>query len=245
MWLGRRIQPDTGGAGRYRAGNAIESLYFIEHSNNVVMGSVVSSDRVFSSPGIMGGYPGSANYRYYVIDTNLKEVIDKGMSYPTSEGDNPSNPDWERLLEGKTVRTDGQSGVRPLKKYDLWQQLNGAGGGYGDPIERDPELVKKDLENDVVTLRTVKNVYCVQIDPNTLEIDREATKRLREEMREARKKRGVPVKEYRDRLKEKVLSGNIPKVPKSCLNDCFGQSERFLKEFRECWNLPDDFKHID
>jgi N-methylhydantoinase B len=61
------------------------------------------------------------------------------------------------------------------------------GGGWGSPLERDPKLVQWDVKNEYITIETARNVYGVVLDPKTLEINMEETKRLREEM----KKKGV------------------------------------------------------
>jgi N-methylhydantoinase B len=53
------------------------------------------------------------------------------------------------------------------------------GGGVGDPAERDPEMVREDVENELVTLQAARDVYRVAIDAKTLMVDQEATRRLR------------------------------------------------------------------
>ena len=59
------------------------------------------------------------------------------------------------------------------------EHLMGA-GGFGDPFERDGERVWQDVRNEVVSLEGAGRDYGVVIDPVTLEIDHEATNRLRE-----------------------------------------------------------------
>ena len=61
--------------------------------------------------------------------------------------------------------------------------LTGGGGGYGDPIERDPEIVRLDVIKDYVSLQSAREDYGVVLDPNTLEIDWNATKELRQRMK--------------------------------------------------------------
>jgi len=51
--------------------------------------------------------------------------------------------------------------------------------GYGDPHERDPELVRADVLDDFTTLELAERDYGVVIDPETMELDLEATQRLR------------------------------------------------------------------
>jgi N-methylhydantoinase B len=58
-----------------------------------------------------------------------------------------------------------------------------AGGGYGDPLERDPELVLGDLLDGYVTLQGARDDYGVIIDPRTLTVDHAATSLLRRQRR--------------------------------------------------------------
>jgi 5-oxoprolinase (ATP-hydrolysing) len=53
--------------------------------------------------------------------------------------------------------------------------------GYGDPLERDPELVISDVLDGYTTIELAGRDYGVVIDGQTLTVDREATRRLRKE----------------------------------------------------------------
>jgi N-methylhydantoinase B len=53
------------------------------------------------------------------------------------------------------------------------------GGGYGDPLEREVEKVKEDVLEGYVDIKGAEEDYGVIIDPVTLEMDREATEKLR------------------------------------------------------------------
>ena len=56
--------------------------------------------------------------------------------------------------------------------------------GYGDPLERDPELVREDILDDFTTLELARAAYGVVFtDEQSLEIDAEATEALRTELR--------------------------------------------------------------
>ncbi|HID61527.1 MAG TPA: hypothetical protein EYP49_02095 [Anaerolineae bacterium] len=57
-------------------------------------------------------------------------------------------------------------------------RLPGA-GGYGDPLERDPDLLLADVRDGKVTLESARRDYKVVIDPQTLTIDEAATAKLR------------------------------------------------------------------
>ena len=56
------------------------------------------------------------------------------------------------------------------------------GGGWGDPHTRDPELVRKDLLEGLITVERAREAYCVAIDPETLEVLQTETKRLRSQI---------------------------------------------------------------
>jgi N-methylhydantoinase B/oxoprolinase/acetone carboxylase alpha subunit len=54
------------------------------------------------------------------------------------------------------------------------------GGGVGDPAERDPEMVREDVQNQLVSRQAARDIYKVIIDPATFKVDQAATKKLRE-----------------------------------------------------------------
>ena len=48
--------------------------------------------------------------------------------------------------------------------------LTGTGGGWGDPLERDPEFVAADVWNGFVTIDEARDAYGVIVDPVTLRV---------------------------------------------------------------------------
>lgn len=53
------------------------------------------------------------------------------------------------------------------------------GGGYGDPFNRDPEMVLSDVLDGYVSLSGAKEDYAVAIDPSSMTVDVEQTLHLR------------------------------------------------------------------
>jgi len=243
MFLGRGLWKDGAGYGRHRGGAGVESLYVVEHEPQYIeSGATSAGDNMFVSPGLFGGYPAPGRYRYTFINTNYKEVIENQMPLPHREGDDPSKPDFVKLLKGELLRTPAQSAARVFGDYDLIHQETGGGGGWGDPLERPIEAIEKDLADQLISERTAKAVYCVAFGPKTKKIDPKKTKKLREAGRKTRLKKGIPVKEFVKAQKEKILKKDISEICKTAYNDCFQNSSKFLKEFRECWGLPEGFK---
>ena len=65
-----------------------------------------------------------------------------------------------------------------IKKGTVLTTYTGGGGGFEEPLERDPEDVLKDVKNRYVTIEKAKEDYKVSITAN-LEIDENATAKLR------------------------------------------------------------------
>jgi N-methylhydantoinase B len=60
------------------------------------------------------------------------------------------------------------------------------GGGWGDPLERDPEAVRGDVVRGFVSVEHARRGYGVVLDSGSLAIDDQATAGLREELRASR-----------------------------------------------------------
>lgn len=70
-----------------------------------------------------------------------------------------------------------------LRRGDVARLITGVGGGYGDPLQRDPALVADDVRNDYLTVSEAARHYGVVVNPQTLDVDVAATERLRERRR--------------------------------------------------------------
>jgi N-methylhydantoinase B len=70
-------------------------------------------------------------------------------------------------------------GLTQLKPGDTVTIDAAGGGGHGNPLDRDPEMVENDVLEGYVSLEKAKENYGVVIDPMTMKVDREATKKLR------------------------------------------------------------------
>ncbi len=61
-------------------------------------------------------------------------------------------------------------------------QVSTPGGGYGDPLLRDPALVARDVRRGYYTVDDALDLFAVVIDPNSLAVDDVATRTRRAEM---------------------------------------------------------------
>jgi len=69
-----------------------------------------------------------------------------------------------------------------LETGDMCSNRTNGGGGFENPLERDPNLVREDVIDGYVSVKGAKEDYGVVIDFQTFSIDFEATKSLRQKM---------------------------------------------------------------
>lgn len=124
------LVPDTGGAGRFRGGLAVERVWRVLVPDTQLQ---VRSDRQVHRPyGLAGGLPGERS-------SNL-------------------------LLrrDGTLERLPPMFGA-VLQVGDVFHHRMPGGGGWGDPLARDPEAVADDIRNDKVTRAAARELYGVHL----------------------------------------------------------------------------------
>jgi N-methylhydantoinase B len=113
------------------------------------------------------------------------------------EGDGNKYPPWgfDGGSEGTTgelvldpdseaeTQLSSKLGNRPIDEGQRLRLVGPSGGGWGDPLERDPRQVRADVLDDLVTVERARAVYGVVLTAD-LEIDEEATRELRGEKRD-------------------------------------------------------------
>jgi N-methylhydantoinase B/acetone carboxylase alpha subunit len=246
-YLSRRVKPNTPGHGKYRGGANYEGVAFVYNSKDVEFFGGRDGMAFHGAGGMHGGYPNATGYRLYAKNTNLKEIFQNQKDYPLGDPD-PSNGEFERLLEGDITRKP-YAMMYPisLDNYDVIYWSQSGGPGYGDPLERDLESVKKDLNDALYTKNYVFNIYGVVADydetTNKWSIDDEATKKRREEIKKERLEKSVPFEEYWQQERKTILDGKIINVVRSLYSESIELSRKYwAKEFKQFWNLPEDFK---
>ena len=80
----------------------------------------------------------------------------------------------------RILRTMVSDTVQP---GDLIRHIQPGAGGWGDPFQRDPTAVERDVQDDKVSIAKAEELYGVVIDSETLELDRQATQELRLRLR--------------------------------------------------------------
>jgi len=73
----------------------------------------------------------------------------------------------------------------PLNENELVSFQTGGGGGYGPPLDRNPQLVLEDVINGYVSMESAEKDYGIVIDGKDMKVDLNATKKMRNKMRES------------------------------------------------------------
>lgn len=82
--------------------------------------------------------------------------------------------------EKREFRTMTNAPIFPGERYCI---KGPGGGGLGHPLNRDIKKVQNDVIDGLVSIQRAREVYGVVLDPKTLEIQYEASRKLRDEMR--------------------------------------------------------------
>jgi len=64
--------------------------------------------------------------------------------------------------DGRSAQRFGKASRLPLRRGDLVRLVTGSGGGYGDPRERETELILDDLRNEIITRREAAETYGIR-----------------------------------------------------------------------------------
>lgn len=94
-------------------------------------------------------------------------------------GGKAGGPSETLLHDGTAWRELPTKFTRPIRHGDVLRNVTAGGGGYGDPLERDPEAVLRDLRDGKVTREAARAKFGVALDPRSLAVDEEATLALR------------------------------------------------------------------
>ena len=182
LYLWRREEPDSGGPGRFRGGVGGSSCFILHRSPRLpcTWSSPVAARRSRSRRASRAATPRTPSWTWPSaartsvrswlradIPTSLDEIAGQRVVMP---------PHLETFL--------GEDDVY----YMPWQ----GGGGYGDPLQRDPTLVEADLRAGKVTAGAATDVYGVITSPGSGAVDAVATDERRRGLRAERLAAATP-----------------------------------------------------
>jgi N-methylhydantoinase B/acetone carboxylase alpha subunit len=245
-YLSRKIKPNTPGHGKYRGGANYEGVAMVIYSKNVEFFGAREGYVFHGCGGMHGGYPQATGYRLYAKNTNLKEIFQNQKDYPLGDPD-PKNGLFEKLLKADIVRKPYCS-IFPisLENYDFIHYSMSGGPGYGDPLERIPERVKKDLDDEFYSNEYAYNIYGVvanlDVQKQEWSIDELGTKKRREAMKNQRKETSISFEEFWKKEREKITENKLSDPIRRMYSESIALSKNWGKEFRKFWKFLEDFQ---
>jgi N-methylhydantoinase B len=134
-----------------------------------------------------GGAPFYRDYRLGEKDAVLQVRADRQVvrpyglygGKPGKPGSSHFNPETEDRKLPSKVTMDFHEG-------EVMRYVIAGGGGWGDALERDADLVLNDARNEIISVEAARLDYGVVIDAGTWAVDGAATDKLRDDMRTAR-----------------------------------------------------------
>lgn len=178
LYLYRSIIRDSGGPGRQRGGATV-GLAFTPHDVDQLRTMIVGHGvEVPNSIGLFGGLEGSCNRNGMLHAVDGHSPIGTISSYADLSS-------WP----GQQVQFDAKPGFFSLHRGDALVYSFQGGGGFGDPIDRDPDEVATDVTDDYVSFEEAERVYGVvltRIGDGAWTVDELGTERRRATIRATR-----------------------------------------------------------
>jgi N-methylhydantoinase B len=144
----------------------------------ITQDTLSSGNAIPTSPGMMGGYPATTNVYKFKCETDIVERL-AARKMPTDIAE----------VNGREVTLQLRQENFQQQPGDVYAVTWSAAGGYGDPLEREPERVREDvIDNRSVSLAAAREIYGVVLTADGV-VDAVATRLLRSGRREANRKK--------------------------------------------------------
>jgi N-methylhydantoinase B len=205
IYFTRNHNTDGSGFGKYRGGLGSFRIFVVYGSKDFSVNFNPYGGLPQGSFGLFGAYPsGIGGMRaIFLTSQDLAERMRAG-DYPTRL-DEIEVGGWGRLFlpEGAPERVS-------LPELTLLTDFVASGGGYGDPLDRPPEVVARDVRTGTTSVEIARKIYGVVVDAKTFVLDVGETEARRREIRELRLKEGkrlaaAPSQSAKDRAWKRVL----------------------------------------
>jgi N-methylhydantoinase B len=196
LYLFRRHQADSGGGGMFRGGVGCTLCYVVHDTERIPTKIMHTSGSEWpESAGISGGGPSQTNQFIIKRKTDVRKRM-AGGEVPQDLAALSGDWDIQKVIA-----------VSYLDHDDVYQVRTQSGGGYGDPLDREPERVLEDVRNGVVSAAGAKAMYGVVIDEKKDALDAAGTQKTRDEIRARRRDRAKPVDATVKGRKSAVVNG--------------------------------------
>lgn len=228
-YLSRGKLMDYTGHGRHRGGIGNEVTFYLEddvEGANLNRGGCPPSMTTSYGTCVSGGYPSPGTFTATAEGTNLLTLNEESVRYPRGSRElKEMMNDDEHPLEVENYETyDYDTPPVEVEEGDMYVSAAGASSGWGDPIERKPELIEEDLNESNISPDVARRIYGAVIeedDSGYWSVDQEETEERRDELREERIEKAQPVQDWWEEERESFKEGDfesdiVEKMYKEC-----------------------------
>ncbi len=250
LYLGRNLEPDSGGYGRFRGGLGHTAVWLVKNTPGIEYqcGCAGIRSKICGNHGMFGAYPTWPDRPSYASHTNVEALVEARRPLVHERGD-PERPNLVKDIQAEVVESNVIAPfVTPgnLQEWDIIVHPVSGSQALGDPIERDLESVRQDLDDGRTRDWVASGVHGVvaryREGDRRWDVDEGATRARRQEIREQRKQRGVPFREWWAQERQKVLAReNMAEAVRTMWRTSMELSPDHAREIRGFWKLPDDF----
>ena len=203
LYFTRAHNPDGSGFGQYRGGLGSYRIYLIYGSKDCSVDYKPYGGVAQGGFGLAGGYPTGIGATRVMIEAGLEMLGRiKAGEYPTVAAMRAG--EW-----GRSILPAGVPERVPLPEGTLLVDYVAGGGGFGDPIDRDPAAVLKDFGYGWVSREIAERVYGVVFADGGKAVDSADTENCRREIREARRQ-DAPMSQKSSGIASEVGSDSRP-----------------------------------
>ena len=174
LYLYRRIITDSAGAGRHVGGCAAGAAFVLHDVREVECLVACHGYEAPTSRGLFGGYPSGCNHRRFIKSSNVRKLIDHGVL-----------PDRLDDIVGEEVTLTAKPPEFPFEYDDVYECNPTAGGGWGDPLDRAPDQVARDVRMGTFSRAVAEKIFAV-ILTSSGEVDVAKTEKARAAVRAQR-----------------------------------------------------------
>jgi acetophenone carboxylase len=183
---------DSAGAGKYRGGVGTAQLWVTHNAPFVVFMAIADNSVVQTPQPLFGGYAMATVPGIRVEDVDIPELLRAG---------DQGRLDLASLLEGKyggrlVSETYGRTAHPVGADQVITVGFSSGGAGFGDPLDREPSAVERDVTAQMISQWSARNVYGVVLDPTSGRVDEASTDSLRADIHRQRLSRGKPYDEF-------------------------------------------------
>ena len=186
-WGGRPWSDGVDGISNIFVNMASQSVEQIEAEYPIeIVAYEFASDRCGAGK-FRGGAPFIRTYRIKTAEALLQIRADRHSTRPYGlYGGRAGKPGNVSLVRQGSEIALGSKETVNVRKGDEFSYILPGGGGWGDPLDRDPASVMRDVRNEIISPEAAMQSYGVVFDGRTLAADGAATQNLRHEIRQAR-----------------------------------------------------------